>query len=122
MTLRRAFLTVAVSTAVCTVVGIGLGIFVGYVAPDYYRMQFRGGAPNIDMVQVGIGNGVNAGVAGGVVIGLVIVAIVAYFELRSLDARRLQLPEVKHDEPVVSVGTRSEAVTVRPSEMREESK
>jgi hypothetical protein len=89
MTLVRAFLTVAASSAVCTLVGVGLGALMGLIAPDFYQMSFRDGLwPGIDPVQIGIGFGLNAVVFSGVVIGLVVVAIVTYYELRSQEARQ----------------------------------
>jgi hypothetical protein len=101
VTLGRAFLTVAVSTAVCTAVGVGLGIFVGYVAPDFYAMWFRGGLPaGLDPVQIGIGNGVNGGVFCGVVVGLVIVGIVAYGDLRRMEVERFRPPAPEREAPV----------------------
>jgi hypothetical protein len=110
MTLARAFLTVAATAAVCTPVGVALGVLTGHVAPDYYRVSFRGGLPpGIDPVQIGFVFGLNGGVFSGVAIGLVIVAIVTYYELRSQQARRIPLPDAE-EEPTEPRLPRSDAI------------
>jgi hypothetical protein len=94
MTLGRALFAVGLSTAICVAAGVGLGAFVGTVAPDYYGMWYRNGLPSgLDPIQIGIGNGVGAGAVAGIVIGLVIVFILARSELRREAARSVRVPD-----------------------------
>ena len=117
MTFVRAFVTVAASSAICTVVGVGLGILMGYVAPDFYRLWFPTGLPGINMVQVGIGFGLNAGVFSGIVIGLGIVAIVTHYQLKSMAVLQKPQRELRGELPV-RAGQSSEAF--RSRERRED--
>jgi hypothetical protein len=65
---------------------------MGYFAPDYYYATLpRDIRFNLDPVKIGIANGVNMGLFSGIMIGLIIVAIVTYYELRSV--RPVQPPE-----------------------------
>jgi len=94
MTLGRAFLTIVASTAISVLVGVGLGAFVGYAAPDFYAAWFRNGLPpGVNPVHIGIGNGVTGGAFGGIIIGLGLVAIFTWAELRREARRSIQLPD-----------------------------
>jgi hypothetical protein len=109
MTLVRAFIAVGVCTVVCTTAGVGLGVALGHIAPDFYRATLIAGRfADFDPVQVGIGFGLNAGVFSGIVIGLVVVAIVTYFELRTAERAR-SLPEPPR-EPAAPAGQHTEAI------------
>ncbi len=94
MTLFRAFAAVAGSVVICTAAGMGLGVALGNLAPDFYRATLpRSPIPNPDPVQIGLGFGLNAGAFSGIAIGLLVVAIVTYYELRSAELKRPLLPD-----------------------------
>jgi hypothetical protein len=83
MTVRRAFLIVAASAAVCAAAGAGIGWALGTFAPGYYRTVFRyGDSPDFDAVQVGVGLGLSPGVTAGLVVGCVVVLAVAWHDSR----------------------------------------
>ncbi len=98
MTLSRAFVAVAGCVVVCTAGGIGLGVALGFFAPDFYRATLpRNPSANFNPIQIGLGFGLNAGVFSGIVIGLLIVAIVAYFEMRTAEANRPRQPDTPQE-------------------------
>ena len=71
------------SSIVCGLIGMGIGVLLGVVAPGYYRSVFSGGStPEFDPVQVGLGLGLTQGVLFGGVIGLVLVAVYYWYKIR----------------------------------------
>ena len=85
MTVRRAFLIVAGSAAVCAAVGAGIGLALGTFAPGYYRTVFRyGDSPDFNAVHVGVGLGLSQGVAAGLAVGCVVVLAVTWYDIRRL--------------------------------------
>lgn len=79
----RGFLTIAISAALCAVVGAATGYTLGILAPSYYRTVFRNGnAPGFDPVQMGLGLGLTQGLVAGLVVGCVVVVSVAWYNSR----------------------------------------
>lgn len=88
MTLRRSLFTVAITTLICTAVGIGASAALGRCCPDYYKLVFRvRGDAELDPVQIGVGFGLNAGVFTGVFLGVILTGMLGYFEMRIRLAR-----------------------------------
>jgi hypothetical protein len=89
VTLAKGLVTVAVTAVICGTAGLGLGLAIGRWAPDAYRAVFeRGGWPGrqppLDPEQIGIGLGLAQGVLVGIAVGVVIVALVTWYEIRTL--------------------------------------
>lgn len=78
MTLVRAILTVAACTVGGGLLGSLAGLFIGLVAPDYYRLVYPQSA-GLNAIQVGIGLGLTQGMIGGAVVGIVVVAALALY-------------------------------------------
>lgn len=77
--------TVFGSTLVGGAIGLGVGLLLGTLLPDYYRSVFsNGGDQNFDPVAVGIGQGLTQGIVFGAVIGLAIVAMFYWHRLRTV--------------------------------------
>jgi hypothetical protein len=89
VTLTKGLVTVAVTAVICGAVGMGLGLAIGRWAPDAYRAVFEhGGGPwrdrRLDPEQIGIGLGLAQGVLVGIAVGVLIVALVTWYEIRTL--------------------------------------
>jgi hypothetical protein len=108
MTILRGFLIIAISTALCAIIGAGTGYTLGTFAPAFYRTLFRNGnAPTFDPVQMGLGLGLTQ----GLVVGCVVVLAVAWY-----NSRRVVVIPAESDRESSSrlPSIRSEAI--RPSE------
>ena len=79
LTLGKATVYVVVTTIVCGIVGLGIGVLLGAFVPGYYRSVF---AADIDPLSVGIGLGLAQGLAAGLFVGVGIVASVAWYQSR----------------------------------------
>ena len=80
--------TKALSTVVGTALGFGaagtaIGVFLGKVAPGFFRQMLPLRDPaSFNPQQVGIGLGLTNGLGWGLVIGVLLVAIIAWKETR----------------------------------------
>ncbi len=88
MTLRKGLATVIGCATGGAVVGGLLGYAIGVLTPDAYVAMFR--LPldgQINPAEIGIGLGIGQGLILGAAIGILLVAIVAWYEVRTKQNR-----------------------------------
>ena len=84
MTIPKAAICVTCSVIICGLLGVAIGMFLGVVAPGYYRSVFANGTdPSFNPLAVGAGLGLTQGLIAGVVIGCVITLAVAWYQSRT---------------------------------------
>ena len=83
MTITKAIKCIVASVFACGFAGLGLGLLLGVVVPDYSRAMFATGVdPRFDPIAVGIGLGLTQGLGVGVIVGCVITLAVAWSSSR----------------------------------------
>jgi len=71
------------SAALGGLIGIGIGVLLGTLAPEYYQSVFSdSNSPNFNPLAIGIGLGLTQGVVFGGIIGLVLVALFYWYRIQ----------------------------------------
>jgi hypothetical protein len=88
LSLRKATLYIAATTAMAALIGCLVGMGIGTLAPDYYRYVFRVG-PDADFHPAAVGGAMGFLQGGGVglVIGVLLVVLHYWYSLRLLRLR-----------------------------------
>ena len=85
MTAGKALATVATTAVVCGLGGLGVGLLIGTVFPDFYRATIPAARqPGFNIPAVGAGLGLIQGLAVGLVVGVFIVAILCWYRSRMI--------------------------------------
>lgn len=83
MNVAKALATIAGAAVAFGVVGTGIGVFLGKMAPSFLRYAVRaGGDATLEPMELGIGLGLTNGLTWGMVTGMVVVAILTWKEVR----------------------------------------
>jgi hypothetical protein len=83
MNVTRALATVVGTAAGFGAAGMALGVFLGKVAPGFFRQMLPLRDPaSFNPVELGIGLGLTNGLGWGLVVGVLLVAIISWKETR----------------------------------------
>ena len=83
MNITKALATVVGTALGFGVAGTGIGVFLGKVAPGFFRQMLPLRDPaSFNPQEVGIGLGLTNGLGWGLVVGVLLVAIIAWKESR----------------------------------------
>jgi len=83
MTISKGLATIGGCAMGGGLIGGLLGCLIGVLLPGAYRGMFRHGEESFNSVHVGIGLGVPQGMMFGAVVGILLIAIVAWYEVRT---------------------------------------
>lgn len=79
MTIPKALSLLFSTTLFFTLLGGGVGWYLGQFHPSYYRFVFRGAEdPEFDSVAVGVGQGLTQGITAGAIIGMVLLIVMVW--------------------------------------------
>ena len=85
MTAGKAVATVAATAVICGLGGLGVGLLIGTVFPEFYRATISAARqPGFNFAAFGAGLGMIQGFGVGLVVGVFIVAILCWYRSRMI--------------------------------------